>query len=121
MIENLKWIYAGEREILYCDYRNLTDKALVPILKETQTSIENLGKNDLLLIFDVTDSYFNRESFSASIELGIAIKPYRIKSSFIGVKGAKKFLLDSILTVTRTNEYVQTFNDIEAAKNWLIE
>lgn len=121
MIDNLKWIKEGEIEILYCDLRNLKDETLIPILKELLKTIPEMGRNDLLLIFDVTNSFFNRDSFSLAVELGKAIKPYRLKSAFVGVTGAKNFLLNSILTVTNTRDFVQTFKDVEAAKTWLLK
>lgn len=120
MNKHLNWISFKGKQLLYCDFRNLNTVELAAGLQDALLDIQKMGKNDLLLIFDVSNTFFNRESFSAAVEFAKGIKPFRSKSSLVGVTGGKNFLLNSLLTITNTASVVKSFDSLETAKIWMV-
>ena len=119
MNKYLSWVSYGGKEILYCDFRNLETKDLIDGLRDSLNEIGSMNRNDLLFLFDVTDTFFERESFNVAVEFAKGVKPFRKKSALVGVTGGKKFLLNSILTITQTASQVKSFDDIDDAKKWI--
>ena len=120
MKKHLNWISYKGNEILYCDYKNLKKEELIEGLIDSGNSIKQMGKKDLLFIFDVTNTFFDRESFNVAIDFAKTIKPFRKKSTLVGVTGGKKFLLNTLLAMTQTKSYVNTFEKVGDAKEWLV-
>ena len=65
-----KWITYKEKEILYEDYTNLTGGEIairVPIFSHLEIQI---GKTDMLLIVDLSNSYASKAAVKAFTEAG---------------------------------------------------
>lgn len=120
MKKHLTSISYEEKEILYCDFTNCDKNEIISGLKSVGDEIANMGRNDLLIIFNGTNSFFDRESFAVTVEFAKALKPFRKKTALIGATGGKKFLLNSLLSITQTSAVVKPFDTLDDAKRWII-
>lgn len=109
------------KEIEYCNFSGVSKDELIKGLKDVKELLAAKGSTDLLILFDVTNTFFDKESFTMAIDFAKTIKQYRRKSALVGVTGGKKFLLNSLLTITQTSSSVKSIDDLETAKKWMIQ
>lgn len=114
-----KWITYKEKEILYEDYTNLKGDEIairVPIFSHLEFQI---GKKDMLLIVDLSNSYASKAAVKAFTEAGKITEEIFAKTAVLGITGVKKILLNAVNRLTNVN--AKAFSDIESAKNYLID
>ncbi len=117
--ERQKWIKYKEKDILYEDYSNLTGKEIakrVPIFSHLELK---LGKKDMLLIIDLSNSYANDGAVKAFTEAGKQTEDLFSKTAVLGITGVKKILLNVVNRLTNVN--AKPFSHIEDAKEYLIK
>lgn len=108
------------QDVHYMDFRKLYLKDFIAHLFTCLNYIRNYGKDDMLLLFDVTDASVFGESLSEAKKFAKEIIPFRKKSALIGVHGAKKVLLNSILMISNSGDKVKAFNSMDEALDWLV-
>ncbi|KKM16282.1 hypothetical protein LCGC14_1687390 [marine sediment metagenome] len=117
--ERLKWITYKEKEILYEDYTNLTGNEIairVPIFSHLEFK---MGKKDMLLIVDLSNSFASKAAVKAFTEAGKVTEELFSKTAVLGITGVKKILLNVVNKLTSVN--AKPFTDIESAKDYLIK
>ena len=112
-----------KKEIYFIDYSNIkTSEEFLKTIKETgafREKVKSMGKKDLLILVDITDSYLNIEILDELKKAGRIIKDISMKEAIVGITGYKRILLQIIQTFT--NLHFNVFNTTEEAKNWLIK
>jgi len=86
--------YKNEIIVIF-DFTKLTGNDFISMLKISEEYI--VTEKDLLIIFDVTSATVFGEVLEEAKKFAKIIKNYRRKSALLGVIGAKKILLQSIL------------------------
>jgi len=117
--ELMKWIPHKGKEILYEDYSNLKGDEIairVPIFSHLELQ---MGKKDMLLIIDLSDSFANKEAVKAFTEAGKVTGEIFLKTAVLGITGVKKILLNVVNRLTQVN--AKPFSDIKAAKDYLVD
>jgi hypothetical protein len=110
-------------EILYFDYRGLDDdEAVVKRIEENvQAILDHVagGAGGLLRLTDIRGLFASDRTFQAFRGAAARLKPHFKASAIVGVSGGKKVLLELINRTTRLG--AKPFDDIEKAKDWLVE
>ena len=111
-----------DKEIYFIDYSNIkTSEEFLRTIRKAgayREKVKALGKKDLLILVDITASYFNVEILDELKKAGRIIKEISKKEAIVGVTGYKRVLLQIIQTFT--NLHFNIFNTLEEAKNWLV-
>lgn len=111
-----------EKEIYFIDYSHIkTSKEFFRTIREAgafREKVKAMGKKDLLILVDITASYFNLEILDELKKAGRIIKEISSKEAIVGVTGYKKILLQIVQTFT--DLHFNMFNTTEEAKNWLV-
>jgi len=117
--ERMELITYKGKEILYENYTNLNGEQIsirVPIFSHLEL---NMGKKDMLLIIDLSNSFANKGAVSAFTEAGKVTGHLFPKTAVLGITGVKKILLNVVNRLTQVN--AKPFSDIEGAKEYLIK
>lgn len=78
-----------------------------------------MGKKDMLLIVDLSNSFASKAAVKAFTEAGKVTESFFAKTAVLGITGVKKILLNVVNKLTNVN--AKPFSDIESAKSYLIE
>jgi len=116
-----KIVHRG-KTLLYFDYRGLDDQGLIQQLRENVDAVEALaagGEQLLLGLSDFRGAYASPEILEAITKGAIRTKNLVKASAVLGVTGGKRVLLD--LLNRSTGMGARPFDDIEEAKEWLVE
>jgi len=116
-----EWIEFKEKKILFQDFSKLfyNSAAVIAELEEVQKIVTSEPKNSVLVLTDMRDTNVGRELLPAMNAASSATKDYVKKTAVLGVTGIKRKLAD--LLTALTGQPLKYFDDIEAAKNWLVE
>jgi len=115
------WIAHKGQKILYQDFsKNFFNSAAVKAeLAEVQKIVTAQPMNSVLVLSDFRDTNVGSDLLSAMNTASMATKDHVQKTAVLGVTGMKRKLAD--LLTALTGQPLKYFDDIESAKNWLIE
>jgi hypothetical protein len=115
------WIEHRGKQILYQDFsKNFFNSAAVKAeLDEVQKIVQAEPLNSVLVLSDFRDTNVGSDLLSAMNSASEATKAHVYKTAVLGVTGMKRKLAD--LLTALTGQPLKYFDDIEAAKNWLVE
>ena len=115
------WIEHRGKQILYQDFsKNFFNSAAVKAeLDEVQKIVRAQPLNSVLVLSDFRDTNVGSDLLSAMNSASEATKAHVYKTAVLGVTGMKRKLAD--LLTALTGQPLKYFDDIEAAKNWLVE
>ena len=115
------WIEHKGKQILYQDFsKNFFNSAAVKAeLVEVQKIVQSQPLNSVLVLSDFRDTNVGSELLAAMNSASEATKSHVYKTGVLGVTGMKRKLAD--LLTALTGQPLKYFDDIEAAKNWLVE
>jgi hypothetical protein len=115
------WIEHKGKKIFYQDFsKNFYNAAAVKAeLAEVRKVVTTQPKNSALVLSDFRDTSIGSELLSSMNEASAATKAYVHKTAVLGVTGMKRKLAD--LLTALTGQQLKYFDDIEAAKNWLVQ
>ena len=116
-----KWIDHKGKKIFYQDFSKLfyNSAAVKDELKEVQEIVSAQPKGSVLVLTDLRDTNIGSDLLPTMNAASSATKEYVRKTAVLGVTGAKRKLAD-LLTML-TGQQLKYFDDIEAAKYWLVE
>jgi hypothetical protein len=115
------WIEHRGKKIFYQDFsKNFYNAAAVKAeLAEVQKVVTAQPKNSVLVLSDFRDTSVGNELLSSMNAASAATKAYVRKTAVLGVTGVKRTLAD--LLTALTGQPLKYFDDMETAKNWLVE
>lgn len=115
------WIEHKGKKIFYQDFsRNFFDSAAVKAeLVEVQKIVLAEPKGSVLVFSDFRDTSVGSDLLSSMNAESTATKAYVHKTVVLGVTGMKRKLAD--LLTSLTGQPLKYFDNIELAKDWLVE
>jgi hypothetical protein len=116
-----EWIEHNGKKIFYQDFsRNFYNSAVVKAeLAEVQKIVMSQPVNSTLVLSDFRDTNVGSDLLSAMNSASAATKAYVRKTAVLGVTGMKRKLADLLTAIT--GQPLKYFDDMESAKNWLVE
>ncbi len=120
MIETVgRWENYKGQQILVCDYRNLRGKEYINAIEENLSIANSSNRSDLLILTDIRDSVVDVDVSNKLKELAGDLKQITNKMAIVGLTGLKKLMLKFLNKIASMN--IKPFEDINAAKEWLIQ
>ena len=115
------WIEHKGRKIFYQDFsKNFYNASAVRAeLTDVQKVVIAEPKDSVLVLSDFRDTTVGSDLLSSMNEASAATKAHVHKTAVLGVTGMKRKLAD--LLTALTGQALKYFDDMEAAKNWLVE
>ncbi len=115
------WIEHKGKKIFYQDFsRQFYNSAAVKVeLEEVQKVVTAQPKGSVLVLSDFRDTSVGSDLLSSMNAASSATKDYVHKTAVLGVTGMKRKLAD--LLTALTGQQLKYFDDMEAAKNWLVQ
>ena len=116
-----KWIEHKGRTIFYQDFaKHFYNSAAVKAeLAEVQKIVIAESQNSVLVLSDMRDTNIGSDLLPAMNAASAATKNHIRKTAVLGVTGMKRKLAD--LLTALTGQPLKYFDDIESAKDWLVE
>jgi hypothetical protein len=116
-----QWVEHKGKKIFYQDFsRNFYNSAAVKAeLTEVQQVVISQPVNSTLVLSDFRDTNVGSDLLSAMNSASAATKGHVRKTAVLGVSGMKRKLADLLTAIT--GQPLKYFDDLEAAKNWLVE
>ena len=115
------WIEYKGKKIFFQDFSKhfYNAPAVKAELTEVQKIVMGEPQNSVLVLTDMRDTNIGTDLLPAMNAASAATKNHVRKTAVLGVTGMKRKLAD-LLTVL-TGQPLKYFDDIEAAKRWLVE
>ena len=115
------WIEHRGKKIFYQDFsKHFYNSAAVKVeLDEVQKVVTAQPKDSVLVLSDFRDTSLGSDLLSSVNAASAATKAYVHKTAVLGVTGMKRKLAD--LLTAMTGQPLKYFDDIESAKNWLVD
>ena len=115
------WIEHKGKQIFYQDFSRqfYNATAVKAELEEVQKIVTAQPKNSVLVLSDFRDTSVGSDLLSSMNAASNATKEYVHKTAVLGVMGMKRKLAD--LLTALTGQPLKYFDDIEAAKDWLVQ
>jgi len=116
-----QWIEHNGEKIFYQDFSKLfyNSAAIKAELEEVQKVVIAEPANSVLVLTDMRDTNIGSDILPAMNAASSATKDHVRKTAVLGITGMKRKLAD--LLTALTGQPLKYFDDIESAKNWLVE
>jgi len=116
-----QWIEHNGEKIFYQDFSKLfyNSAAIKAELEEVQKVVIAEPANSVLVLTDMRDTNIGSDVLPEMNAASNATKNYVRKTAVLGITGMKRKLAD--LLIALTGQPLKYFDDIESAKNWLVE
>ena len=115
------WIQHKGRKIFYQDFSRQFDNsaAVKAELDEVKKVVMSQPRDSVLVLSDFRDTSVGSDLLSSMNAASNQTKEFVHKTAVLGVSGMKRKLGD--LLTALTGQPLKYFDDIEAAKDWLIQ
>lgn len=113
------WIDHKGKKIILEDLHDRATSEILEIIKENKKIIRIQPKGSLLELVDVRGSGFDMKVIEAMKEYAAGNAPYSKKCAVVGVDGLKKVVIQGIIAFS--GRQFSLFDDMESAKDWLVE
>jgi hypothetical protein len=117
-MERIKFIQHKGKEILLLDFSRCTVTDALALIDKAAAAIRTRPEQSLLTLTDVTDMRFDDTVNQRMKEFTSHNKPYVRAAAVVGITGLKKILFQAVMTFSKRK--INTFDDRETAKAWLI-
>jgi hypothetical protein len=118
-MKRVKNIFHKGRQILFLDFSGCSVEDFPIIIKEAEKLIRVEPENSVLTLTDVTGAKYNIGVTEELKEFTKGNKPFVKAGAVVGLDALKKIIYNSVMHFSGRN--LLAFNDIEKAKDWLIE
>ena len=116
--ERVKFLTHKEKEILLLDFSNSRADEVLKIIEDAKRVIKSRPQSSLLTLTDVTNARFNEEVGQGMKEFTVHNKPYVKAGAVVGITGLKRIIFGAVMAFSQRR--LESFNDREDAKRWLI-
>jgi hypothetical protein len=110
------------KQILYIDFSSLNVHDIEKLKTAVNQAKEEIRKHppkSLLIITDVSNTYFDFKMVETVKEYTMHNTPYVKASAIVGLFGLQKIILMTVKTITGRDFYIA--KSVEDAKEWLIK
>ncbi len=118
-MERVKFIIHKWRRILVLDGSYCSVEEAIKSIDEAKKVIRSQPESSLLILTDVTGAKYNLEVIEKLKEFASGNKPYVRASALVGLDGLQKAVYSAVTLFSKRT--IPVFDDIEEAKDWLIE
>ena len=105
------------KELLLVDFANLKADQFIQAIGEAKKFLLGLGKKDLLVLYDVSNSRVSPEVVDTLKEAAKATHPFIKRRAVVGISGLQRVILNAVNVFT--GEDIRPFETPEQAKDWL--
>jgi SpoIIAA-like len=115
------WIEHKGKKIFYQNFSTLfyNSAAVKAELEEVQKIVIAEPNDSVLVLTDLRDTNVGSDLIPLMNAASTATKNHVHKTAVLGVAGMKRKLADLLSTLT--GQELKYFDDVESAKNWLVE
>ena len=116
-----QWMEYKGKKIFYQDFSKLfyNSEAVKVELAEVQEIVKAQPKDSVLILTDMRDTNIGNDLLPVMNAASSATKAHVHKTAVLGVTGVKRKLADMLTMLT--GQPLKYFDDIEVAKNWLVQ
>lgn len=118
-MERVKFIQHKWRQLLLLDFSCCSVHEAIITMDKAKKIIRSQPQSSVLILTDVTDARYNLEVVEKLKEFTNGNNPYVKASAVVGLDGLKKIVYNAV--VMFSGRRLSVFEDIEKAKDWLIE
>jgi hypothetical protein len=119
-MERIYFIEHKGKKLLYEDFTNLTPQDdYKSVLAQAQAIIASQPPKSVLAVFVATGCHFDGEMVNSLKSFTNANTPYIKAAATVGITGLMSIAQEAISKFA--GRTFKTFQDVEAAKDWLIE
>ncbi|MBW1983288.1 MAG: hypothetical protein JRI53_01095 [Deltaproteobacteria bacterium] len=119
MTDRLNWIEHNGTKILSYNFKGGTPEDIVAVIEGAEKILPSQPENSVLALIDTTDIKFNTESWDKLKKYAKFAKPYNKATAIVGLTLGTELLLKAVRLFTKRPLF--TFDNIEEAKNYLVE
>ena len=117
--ERVKFIQHKWRQLLLLDFSCCSVHEAITTINDAEKTIRAQPQSSVLILTDVTDARYNLEVIEKLKQFADGNTPYVKASAVVGLDGLKKIVYNAV--VMFTGRRLPVFEDVEKAKDWLIE
>ncbi len=118
-MKRVRFIVHRWRQILLLDVSHCDADEVINVIDEATEVIRSQPESSLLIVTDVTGTQYDLRVIEKSKEFTSGNKPYVRASAVVGLDGLQKVVYNAVILFSK--RILPLFDDIEAAKDWLIE
>ena len=118
-MKRVKFIIHKWRQILLLDISHCSSDEVIKTIDEAIGAIRSQPESSLLILTDVTSAGYDLEVIEKLKEFTGGNKPYVRASAVVGLDGLQKVVYNAVALFSKRT--LPVFDDIEKAKDWLIE
>lgn len=115
----VKWIEVKGKQILYADYRGVTDKDESLRILHEAIEIERKSSGNLLMLQNYEDTFANEEFLAEIKRLGSEVSDKLAKNAVVGLTGVKKIFMTAYAKISG-EKALRAFSTEDEAKAWLV-
>lgn len=108
--------YNGKK-IVYTDMSGVTPEEAMSGAPELVKTVKACGENSALVLTNLKDAKYNKDSLKSMLKTQKENKPYVLKSAVIGLNGLEEVIFQTYNALA--DREIKIFKDIEEAKDWL--
>jgi PAS domain S-box-containing protein len=118
-LDRIKLIEHKGKEIIQTDFTNLKEFEYNKYIKQLLDFVIKLGKQDLLLLTDISGNYFSIDQVKFTTEAGKAFEPFIRKNAIVGLSNRQDIFLKAVKLFSGIE--LKSFENVNKAKDWLVE
>jgi len=118
-MERVRFTIHKWRQILLLDFSHCSADEAMKIIDEAIGVIRSQPKSSLLILTNVTGAQYDLNIIEKSKEFTNGNKPYVRASAVVGLDGFQRAVYNAVTLFSK--RILPLFDDIEKAKDWLIE
>ncbi len=116
--ERVKFIRHQEKDILFLDFSNSGVEEVLKTIEDAKRVMRARPERSLLTLSDVTNARFNEAVGKGMKQLTDHSRTSVKASAIVGVTGLQKIIFGAVAAFSKRN--IESFDDVELAKHWLI-
>lgn len=119
----MEWIEYQGKKILINDLANLAVEPFVEKMKQLEIFLLESHMEHVLILSDIRGAKFDKRNVAELKRISQAVEDQVEKYAVVGVTGLKKVLFQAVQMVARKKDktYLQAFETLEEAKDWLVQ
>jgi len=106
------------KEIVNVDVSGCNPEDCIQVLNEATRLIKEKPRNSVLILANVQDTHYTKETVLAVKNFAMSNTPYVKGSAVLGIDGAKQAILATVRFLTLHE--IKSFDTREEAKDWLV-